>query len=399
MRLLKVNVPNFRNLQNVELTFEPDLSPAVFPIASQNGGRKSTLLQLIFTLFHCGINPDRHRYISNLFNTSQKLKDGEIYNIANFHFLYKGKIIAFKFNIFNFSSREALRESSLLDILESDREYDIFSGYHKTRREVNQEHNFIYSLYWDSQEVGENIADDSKILFCSINNEVEYNFAVEAFTAIGENIFLAAPSTQPFLFLDKSSKKELFNNLSKYCEILVANKADLSNFYLYSQLTIAELIETFKKARDQDWQEGISSDDLSYGSKFKMLVDDFHDFLGNDKYILPTSELDSIVVQKQISEIKKIELDPEDLSHGELRRLGLYAWVKYNIPENSIILIDEVENALHPDWQYNIADELASWGNNQYLLATHSFHLCEALTPKHVKEIEPKMSKPDSKVD
>ena len=41
--------------------------------------------------------------------------------------------------------------------------------------------------------------------------------------------------------------------------------------------------------------------------------------------------------------------------------------------------------------QYNIADELASWGNNQYLLATHSFHLCEALTPKHVKEIEPKM--------
>ena len=35
MKLLKASVPNFRNLQNVELTFEPDLSPAVFPIASQ----------------------------------------------------------------------------------------------------------------------------------------------------------------------------------------------------------------------------------------------------------------------------------------------------------------------------------------------------------------------------
>ena len=55
-----------------------------------------------------------------------------------------------------------------------------------------------------------------------------------------------------------------------------------------------------------------------------------------------------------------------------------------------------MENALHPDWQYNIADELASWGDNQYLLATHSFHLCEALIPKHVKEIEPKMCKPAS---
>ena len=48
MKLLQVSVPNFRNLQNVELTFEPDLSPAVFPIASQNGGGKSTILQLIF---------------------------------------------------------------------------------------------------------------------------------------------------------------------------------------------------------------------------------------------------------------------------------------------------------------------------------------------------------------
>ena len=137
---------------------------------------------------------------------------------------------------------------------------------------------------------------------------------------------------------------------------------------------------------------------FTYGSSLKNMINDFHDFLGHDKYILPTPDLDSVIVQKQISETERIELEPENLSHGELRRLGLYAWIKYNIPENSIILIDEVENALHPDWQYNIADELASWGNNQYLLATHSFHLCEALTPKHVKEIEPKMCNPSSEV-
>ena len=70
MKLLKVSVPNFRNLQNVELTFEPDLKPAVFPIASQNGGGKSTLLQLIFTLFHCSVNPDKHLFIQNLIKTA-----------------------------------------------------------------------------------------------------------------------------------------------------------------------------------------------------------------------------------------------------------------------------------------------------------------------------------------
>ncbi len=37
MKLLKVSIPNFRNLKNVELTFEPSLNPAIFPIGSDNG--------------------------------------------------------------------------------------------------------------------------------------------------------------------------------------------------------------------------------------------------------------------------------------------------------------------------------------------------------------------------
>ena len=46
MKLLKVTVPDFRNLKNVELTFEPGLKPSVFPIGSENGGGKSTLFQI-----------------------------------------------------------------------------------------------------------------------------------------------------------------------------------------------------------------------------------------------------------------------------------------------------------------------------------------------------------------
>ena len=36
--------------------------------------------------------------------------------------------------------------------------------------------------------------------------------------------------------------------------------------------------------------------------------------------------------------------------------------------------MDEIEIALHPDWQYEIVNDLKDWAqNNQFILATHSF--------------------------
>jgi predicted ATP-binding protein involved in virulence len=76
--------------------------------------------------------------------------------------------------------------------------------------------------------------------------------------------------------------------------------------------------------------------------------------------------------------------------------------VLYLIPpsyliEDSIVLMDEVEIAFHPDWQYQIVSDLAHWApSNQYILATHSYELCQAVTPAHVKELEPKLLKAES---
>jgi predicted ATP-binding protein involved in virulence len=61
--------------------------------------------------------------------------------------------------------------------------------------------------------------------------------------------------------------------------------------------------------------------------------------------------------------------------------------------QDAIVLIDEIENGFHLDWQYTIVRNLVEWGkNNQYILATHSYELCTAVTPAHVKEIEPKLT-------
>lgn len=86
------------------------------------------------------------------------------------------------------------------------------------------------------------------------------------------------------------------------------------------------------------------------------------------------------------------EIYPEDLSHGELKRLSIYAWIQSRSMQDSIVLMDEIENGFHPDWQYQIVVDLTEWApSNQYILATHSYELCQAVTPAHVKEIEPKL--------
>jgi predicted ATP-binding protein involved in virulence len=71
MRLLRVQVPDFRVLKNIDISFEKDFFPQIFPIGSQNGGGKSTLLQLIFILLHCSGDPEKIEYVVNLLHRCQ----------------------------------------------------------------------------------------------------------------------------------------------------------------------------------------------------------------------------------------------------------------------------------------------------------------------------------------
>ena len=62
MKLQRVQVPDFRVLKNVDISFEKDFVPNIFPLGSQNGGGKSTLLQLIFVLLHCSGDSNKHGF-------------------------------------------------------------------------------------------------------------------------------------------------------------------------------------------------------------------------------------------------------------------------------------------------------------------------------------------------
>jgi predicted ATP-binding protein involved in virulence len=77
MFLKRIQVPDFRVLKNVDITFDPQLEPRVFPLGSQNGGGKSTLLQLIFVLLHCAIDPEKFHLVDHLlqgFNVTDEIQ-------------------------------------------------------------------------------------------------------------------------------------------------------------------------------------------------------------------------------------------------------------------------------------------------------------------------------------
>jgi len=201
------------------------------------------------------------------------------------------------------------------------------------------------------------------------------------------------------LFLPQNSRELLFkkstNGGNNYYGILESAISKLQGLFTYEFLAVGLLIESFKSARDRDFREAIKTG--NYGNNYQTLINDLNRLLGNKRINL--DEDFSGVNFQLYNNGETIELYPEDLSHGELKRLSIYIWLKSRNIEDAIVLMDEVEIAFHPDWQYQIISDLQEWApSNQYILATHSYALCEALTPAHVKEIEPKLIKQESNI-
>jgi predicted ATPase len=423
-------------LKDIDINVEKDFFPRIFPLGSLNGGGKSTLLQLIFILLHCSLDPEKHEFIRNLLErfsipegvdkrilATFEIWDGEkivnleffacqdsyVRQLANSTFgeddkdvfdsstkllppieswLHYRKVIQFRkdhhlkssSNPKNQEEREHINRC-LEDFNKKELFFNDLFGGTLTNNDQNLKYICDYSLNLSDSKLKLN-------LICSIESNHEINSFLQD---ISGKIFLAAPSTQVFLFLNPEYRKLLFQQNQEnenYFFRTQEAKSKLINFYPYDALSVDILINTFKRRRDQDFEVAIETG--QYGNNYESFLNDVNTVL-IDKKINIAKGLSSINFKAERNgEI--IELYPEDLSHGELKRLSLYVWLKYSNIENAIILFDEIEIALHPDWQYQIIRDLEEWGpTNQYILATHSYALCEALTPAHVKEIEPKL--------
>jgi len=477
MHLQRVQVPDFRVLKDVDITFEHDFNPRVFPLGSQNGGGKSTLLQLIFILLYCSTNPERLPALKNLLSGFD-LRDGEDKRILAIIDIWDGKKeVQLEFfvccdtyihQIFNYSNEikaedklsfstivkleniqheisgffneekeleEILRQaeyripatntsrifpndlekrladleidfkSANVDFLDID-SLNLISKEAKSQLSEQHKHKKILSeFYCDRFEaISQHLrsfnieyitVDSSKneAFVCHLNN-IDMDVSHQFLNELSNKVFLAAPSTQVFLFLPREGRKSLFTNRNTYQSSLTSVNSNLLGLFTYDFLATDILINSFKNARDKDFKEALKTGE--YGNNYKKLLEDL-DFLMHDKQVNLAEDFSGLTFKlNRFGD--SMELYPEDLSHGELKRLSIYVWLKSQDIQDAIVLMDEVDLALHPDWQYRIPTDLVEWEpSNQYILATHSYELCESLTPSHVKILEPRLTERQSK--
>ena len=491
MHLQRIQVPDFRVLKDVDLVFENDSSPRIFPLGSQNGGGKSTLLQLIFVLLHCAHASERLIALKNTLKDFQ-LKGATRKALATINILHENKEVELEFfgctdsyveqlitektvskehenedtiggslrfsmipkleNVREEVSRLANERTGLEALIseledinnldEAEKEFrldrlsrqarelinrDRYLGRERTavsiralQEEATERLDRVKDSYAElnAESVGLSISTDrmtsslklknlvyicnyspyadsseNSALICQVTNlELE---EIDSFLdKLSNKVFLAAPSTQVFLFLSRETNKLLFKEQNKrfygedYYSRLKEAKSGMPGFFTYDFFAVDFLINAFKTARDKDFKEAIETGE--YGNAYKVLLNDLNSLLAN-KQVNLNSNLSEIAFKPLIND-GNVEFYPEDLSHGELKRLSIYVWLKYRNVENAIVLMDEIEIALHPDWQYRIVSDLLQWApTNQYVLATHSYELCQALTPAHVKELEPRL--------
>ncbi|OCQ99567.1 ATP-binding protein [Nostoc sp. MBR 210] len=435
MYLQRIRVPDFRVLKDVDISFEKELTPSIFPLGSLNGGGKSTLLQLIFVLLHCSTHPDRVDFLKNIIEGFKIDKDSDKRVLAIIDIWNGHQSIELEF----FTCKESFIKNLFVqeDFNHQDNEYFNIAFYTELKTVQSQRENLMKErqelkngMYRKSKELEENqrkleeiseklenikyfakifleslrknqiihICDiinsddiNNEILLCSFNN-LDINEATSFLSDLSNKVFLAAPISQIFLFLASNSRKSLFNTPDENDYYLELNKQKtrLTGFFTYDVLAIDVLIKSFIQARDQDFNQAIETGE--YGNNYRALLNDLNSVLINKK-INANKDLTGVNFRRYDDDV---ELYPEDLSHGELKKLCIYVWIKSNKIENAIVLMDEIEIAFHPDWQYQIVRDLEEWSpSNQYILATHSYELCQAVTPAHVKELPPKLIKPN----
>lgn len=218
---------------------------------------------------------------------------------------------------------------------------------------------------------------------------------------ISHAIYLNGPDTQIYLFMSKEDKQSLLDNIvtthyfdyDKFGnEIYVANnyndrirkvKKDLKHYYTYDFVSKKIIIKACKKAFEKDNKEKLRTN--KFGSHYDGFIKDLNTFY-DDKQITISDDMSDV---KFFLPSEKKELNPEDLSHGELKRLSIFIWIKYLIEEDSIILMDEIDIALHPKWLFRISKDLDKWtNNNQVVLATHSPQIVSTTYYKNIIKLE-----------
>ncbi len=342
----------YLDLKEIELQIKED---------AKNNKRYQNLLELNEKINATDrISPLQERQLKGLHRFINNNADDKLYQDA----IKSNNIALYKKLITSILEKEILPENSLdeLDTIYSSIEESI------KKLEINlKKENILYITHLDNEK---------NVLL------LKTEMSIDLLTKLSNKVFLNAPSSQVFLFLSEDGKKSIFNGISDY-ELYEMNistaKEDLEGFCTYDFASTDIILKSFEHCSKEDLK--INRKTGSYGNKYKILKKELKNFL-DDKEISEDEEGKKVIFKLKNS--NKI-LNPEDLSHGELKKLGIYIWLKYIVKKDAIILMDEIDIALHPKWQYELVNDLKDWSeNSQVLLATHSPQILSSTYYKNI---------------
>ncbi len=133
--------------------------------------------------------------------------------------------------------------------------------------------------------------------------------------------------------------------------------------------------------------ELIYEKDIRSSNAYEKLRNDLNEILESLNLGIEFSSLDKkkdIYFRNNISD--KIRL--QDLSGGEKEIITKLLPLYLSNVKDSVILIDEPESSLHPNWQNEIMSlyqKVAEQNNNQIIITTHSPHIVSAIKQKYLK--------------
>lgn len=278
IHLNSIEIPNFSVIKNLNLTFESERIPRIYPVGGANGSGKSTMLQLTYLLLHGTYRPHFHQYIQNMLGNCE------------------------------------VDRTLLSSIISIDGSQLSLTFYTKKRFDILEDDFHIFQQKFARLQL-------FPIYYCESKNYILW-VKLEWLNNEDETCITLDASTIPMLLQEISDR------------VFFASHAAQGLFFLRSTFDYYRQVE-------------ILAADSNY-----MNLDRCQD--------APNFE-------NSIGKIQEFQLLHQD---------------------SAIFLLDNPDLGLHPDKQYQVVGDLQKWnGESQYIIATHSYELCTALTPAHVKEI------------
>ncbi len=432
MFLKQINVPSFKILKDINISLESNEKRMVFPIVSYNGGGKSTLIQYVFGLLNFSFSTNKHQFLRNLLIDFDKrsLKKNDLHRIAYFEIEENEKTYDIEFLItesyfqeYDFSiinklkdirklekkNDETLDDLNFLERLERDYseknipnevllhevqrfvrssvdEKLILTGrlgefIHKYKRNNsllnrNELQNSLFIAENEYEDLQNSLEVNNLFYITHLNSKdkvllVKTTSDFNELKSLSSKIYLAAPKTQVMHFLSSDQINSLFKNekyiYSSYDNFINECQEVIKEYFTYDFNSINSIVQTFQKARDNDFNKALETG--AYGNEINQAFKDINQLLGN-KTLSIDKDLKYLTFKSSSGNV----LAPSDLSHGELKKLAIYTWIKSTVSNSgAVVLFDEIDMGLHPKWQQELHTDLQKWNRtNQYILATHS---------------------------